>query len=363
MGFVAVLSYSRKLFLRFYLNARMESFIRGHLDAFAFFEGVPRVLLYDNLKSAVLDRVGDAIRFNPRLLELAAHYRFEPRPVAPARGNEKGRVERAIRYIRDAFIAGRTWTDLDDLNAQALTFATGPADERRCPEDKTLSVRDAFLAEKSLLLPLPNAPFPDEERVEVHVGKTPYVRFDGNDYSVPHHHVQSTLTVLASPSAIRILAGVDVLATHLRSWDKDQQIEDPDHVRNLTEAKRKAKSHRGMNHLTSALPQAKALLARLAEHGGNLGNAVVKLVGLLELYGADELDHAITEVLARGLAHPAAVRQELERRRHQRGLAPPITLALPDDPRTRKLVVRPHALSTYDAMLTANHDTAKDNDK
>jgi hypothetical protein len=89
----------------------------------------------------------------------------------------------------------------------------------------------------------------------------------------------------------------------------------------------------------------------------------VKLVGLLELYGADELDHAITEVLARGLAHPAAVRQELERRRHQRGLAPPITLALPDDPRTRKLVVRPHALSTYDAMLTANHDTAKDNDK
>jgi transposase len=183
MGFVAVLSYSRKLFLRFYLNARMESFIRGHFDAFAFFEGVPRVLLYDNLKSAVLDRVGDAIRFNPRLLELAVHYRFEPRPVAPARGNEKGRVERAIRYIRDAFIAGRTWTDLDDLNAQALTFATGPADERRCPEDKTLSVRDAFLAEKSLLLPLPDAPFPDEERVEVHVGKTPYVRFDGNDYS------------------------------------------------------------------------------------------------------------------------------------------------------------------------------------
>ena len=81
--------------------------------------GLPRVLLYDNLKSAVLERQGDAIRFNPTLLAFAGHYRYEPRPVAVARGNEKGRVERAIRYIRDAFFAGRTFVDLDDLNAQA----------------------------------------------------------------------------------------------------------------------------------------------------------------------------------------------------------------------------------------------------
>jgi transposase len=94
----------------FFLDARMDSFLRGHALAFAAFAGVPRVLLYDNLKSAVLERVGDAIRFNPQLLALAGHYRFEPRPVAPARGNEKGRVERAIRYIRDSFFAGRAFT-------------------------------------------------------------------------------------------------------------------------------------------------------------------------------------------------------------------------------------------------------------
>jgi transposase len=95
------------------------------------------VLLYDNLKSAVLERVdhGDAIRFNPTLLALAGHYRFEPRPVAPARGNEKGRVERAIRYIRDNFFAGRTFTDLDDLNAQAAAWCEGQAADRRWPED------------------------------------------------------------------------------------------------------------------------------------------------------------------------------------------------------------------------------------
>lgn len=108
MAFVMVLSYSRRLFLRFYLNQRMEGFLHGHRSAFEYQGRVPRVLLYDNLKSAVLDRQGDAIRFHPTLLELSTWYRFEPRPVAPARGNEKGRVERAIRYVRDNFFAARS---------------------------------------------------------------------------------------------------------------------------------------------------------------------------------------------------------------------------------------------------------------
>ena len=107
MAFVMVLSWSRQIFLRFYLNQRMESFLHGHVAAFDAWGALPRVLLYDNLKSAVLERRDDAIRFHPTLLALSAHYRFEPRPVAVARGNEKGRVERAIRYIRDNFFAGR----------------------------------------------------------------------------------------------------------------------------------------------------------------------------------------------------------------------------------------------------------------
>ncbi len=118
-AFVMVLSYSRRIFLRFFPGAAMPFFLRGHVEAFSDFGGVPRVLLYDNLKSAVLERHGDAIRFHPTLLDLSAHYRFEPRPVAVARGNEKGRVERAIRYIREAFFAARTYTDLADLNRQA----------------------------------------------------------------------------------------------------------------------------------------------------------------------------------------------------------------------------------------------------
>jgi len=128
--FVMVLSYSRRLFLRFFPGASMPFFVRGHVEAFADFGGVPRVLLYDNLKSAVIERHGDAIRFHPTRLEMSARYRFEPRPVAVARGNEKGRVERAIRYIREAFFAARGYADLADLNRQAGEWAATAAIDR-----------------------------------------------------------------------------------------------------------------------------------------------------------------------------------------------------------------------------------------
>ena len=141
-----VLSYSRRIFLRFFLDARMESFLAGHVEAFEAWAGVPRVLLYDNLKSAVLERRDDAIRFNPTLIAFAAHYRYEPRPVAVARGNEKGRVERSIRYIRDSFFAARRFKNLDDLNAQADAWCGGVASDRLCP-GSDITVCEAFTRE------------------------------------------------------------------------------------------------------------------------------------------------------------------------------------------------------------------------
>ena len=87
MGFVIVLSYSRRIFLRFCLNAQMDSFLRGHVLAFIAFGGLARTALYDNLKSVVLERVGDAIVFNPEFLAFAKHFRFEPLPVTVRRGN------------------------------------------------------------------------------------------------------------------------------------------------------------------------------------------------------------------------------------------------------------------------------------
>lgn len=134
---------------------------------------------YDNLKSAVIERQGDAIRFNATLLAFANHHRFEPRPVAVARGNEKGRVERAIRYVRDNFLAARTITDLETLNQEAEAWSRGPAVERRCPGHPDRCVRDALAEEAPLLLPLPNTPFPLVAAVPARIGRfKPLCNFD-----------------------------------------------------------------------------------------------------------------------------------------------------------------------------------------
>jgi transposase len=288
MAFVMVLSWSRQIFLRFYLNQQLANFLRGHEAAFECWQGLPKVLLYDNLKSAVLERQGDAIRFNPQLLEFASHYHFEPRPVAVYRGNEKGRVERAIRYVRDNFFAAREFNNLDDLNAQADIWCQGQSADRLCPEDKTMTVREAFAKERPSLLTLPENRWPTDEREEVKVSKTPYVRFDKNDYSIPHTHVCKTLTVTATLKQVRILDGQDEIATHSRSFDKGEQVEAPEHIDALIERKRKGRQHRGQDRLIHAVPSCSQLLNEAALRGDPLGSITSTLLRLLDQYGADE---------------------------------------------------------------------------
>jgi len=360
MAFVMVLSWSRQIFLRFYLNQRMESFLRGHVAAFEAWGALPRVFLYDNLKSAVLERREDAIRFHPTLLALSAHYHFEPRPVAVARGNEKGRVERAIRYIRDNFFAGREWTDIDDLNAQADAWCAGTAANRPCPEDQSMTVREAFALEQPHLLALPDNPFETDERVAVSVGKTPYIRFDLNDYSVPHTQVRRSVTVMASRTRVRVLAGSEVIAEHPRVYGKGEQIEHPAHLEALLSAKRAARHHRGQDRLAQAAPSSRELLQQAAHRGTPLSRVTAQLVQLLDDYGAAELERAIAEALKNDVPHPNSVRQVLERRREQRDRLPPLVLTLPDNDKARNIVVRAASLARYDQLDT---DTTNDTEQ
>ena len=355
VAFVMVLSWSRMIFLRFFLDLRIDCFLRGHVEAFSAFSGVARVLLYDNLKSAVLERRGAAIRFNSDLLDLATHYHFEPRPVAPYRGNEKGRVERAIRYVRDAFFAARTFTDLDDLNAQAQAWCLGQAADRPCPEDRSRTVRDAFALERPRLLSLPERSFPTDERTELKAGKTPYVRFDLNDYSVPHTLARRQLVVVADERTVRILSGTDTIASHPRTYDRGAQVEDKDHLAGLEAEKREARHHRGLDRLTLAVPQAQDLLGQLAERGQNIGSATAALLNLLDCYGSDSLARAVTEALRCQSPHPNSVRHILDRELQRRGLPPPVQVRLPNDPRVRNLSVRPHDLNQYDALKEEPH--------
>lgn len=350
MAFVMVLSFSRKIYLRFYLNQRTENFLRGHEAAFQAYGGLPRVILYDNLKSAVLERYGDAIRFNPQLLDFAAHYRFEPRPVAVYRGNEKGRVERAIRYVRDNFFAARQWTDLDDLNAQALIWCDKNATDRPCPEDRAKSVRTVFQEEQPRLIALPDNPYPCDEIEHVSVNKTPYVRFDLNDYSVPHDQVRKTLTVKATLDLVKILDGAAVVAQHDRCFDKAQQIECETHIKTLANQKKKARLHRGQSRLTHAIDCGRDFLNAASERGYPLRATTNQLLSLLDDYGHATLNEAMLDALTRDVPHPNAVRQSLQRLLDERNQLPSVGQMLSLNKRVNELIIKPHQLSDYEVF-------------
>jgi transposase len=350
LAFVIVLSWSRHIFVRFYTGDAMPNFLRGHVDAFNYFDAVPREILYDNLKSAVLERYGSAIRFNPQLLDLAAHYRFLPKPTGVRKPQQKGRVERAIQYIRHSFFAARQWADLEDLNNQARDWCLEVAGLRNSSEQAGLTVMQAFEKEKSSLVVLPSNPYPCFERKDVRVGKTPYVRFDLNDYSVPHKYVQRSLTVRAAPDAVRIFHENEEIAHHMRCYDRGQQIEDKAHVKALESYKEAAAKHRSIDVLRHAAPQAAELIKLAAERGHNLGRLTQRLTELLGLYGPEELEVAIKEALACDSPHAAAVLQCLESRRNKRGLLPPVVLNFGTSSPAKDLIVVPKTLDSYDNL-------------
>jgi transposase len=349
--FVMVLSFSRALFARFVLDQTLESFLRCHHAAFVAFQGVPRGLLYDNLKAAVLERVGDVIRFNPRLLEFAGHYHFAPRPVAPARGNEKGRVERAIRYVRDSFFAARTFRSVDDLNAQLEAWIERVAHARLVPRDADKrTVAEALAEERPRLLPLPKHPFDCDALQTLRSGKTPYLRFDKNDYSIPHTLVRKPLLLVASDRRVRVLDGDVEVAAHDRSWEHGRQIEEARHLDGLADHKRRAREHRGRNRLMAACPSAQPFLEKVALHGGHLGGTTSRLLRLLDSHGPCELEAALAETHRRGAFAAQSVAHVLDQRRRARNASVPLPVVLPDDPRVRDLRIPIRPLGAYDAL-------------
>jgi hypothetical protein len=221
-----------------------------------------------------------------------------------------------------------------------------------CPEDRSRRVREVFADERERLLAPPDTPFACDDRVEVELRRTPYVRFDLNDYSVPHTYVRRTVVVHATLEQVRVVDGTKVIATHPRSWGKGEQIEIAEHVAELVAFKRAARHHRGLDRLHHACPNAPPFFAALAERHGNLGAATTGLIKLLDLHGARAVDAALGGALQAQSPHLPAVRQLLEQARHAQSQPPPIAVPLPEDPRLRDIVVHPHALITYDHIRT-----------
>ena len=348
--FVLTCSYSRRVYARFTLDQTLESFLRGHVAAFREIGGVPRVILYDNLKAAVLERIGTAIRFNPALLEFAGQFHFRPVPCNVAAGWEKGRVERTIGYLRTSYAAARTYRDLDDANAQLRRWLDEVCNVRPWPQDRTRTVADAFADEQPLWLPLPVHPPSTDHVRATRSGKTPYVRFDLNDYTIPHTLVRKPLTLVAGESTVRVLNGALEVARHVRSYDRGRRIEDRAHLAGLLAERPKGVPQKAQDWLREAVPQMDELLRLLALRGENLGINVQRLSLLLHQYGVDEFTTAVAEAVARETPRSSSVASILVRRGHARREPPTLPVRLPDDARVRELRVATHDLATYDTL-------------
>jgi hypothetical protein len=303
----------------------------------------------------VLERHGDAIRFHPRLLELCAHYHYAARPCQVRAGNQKGRVERVIRYIRESFFAARPFTTLEELNRQAIAWRDREAHGRIWPGGDRRTVAEVFAEEQPRLLPLPLHRFDSEWLVPVRSGKTIYVRFDLNDYSIPPSAVGRQLTLAASESTIRILDGNQEIARHRRSYDRRQLVLDPPHQEELLKEKRKAFGSTPGSRLSQAVPESIALLESAFARGESAGRQTTELLNLLDLYGARELRAAICEALERKTPRASSVAFILNQRRRSNKKRTPLPVDLSRHPELENLSVTPHDLETYD-------DLAKDDD-
>ncbi len=359
-AFVLTLTFSRWIFLRFFLDQSLENFLRGHVYAFADLQGSPRHLLYDNLRAAVAQRHGSAVRFNTRLLELASHYHFSPRACAPARGSEKGAVERSVRYIRDSFFAARSFTTIDDLNRQALSWRDEIAGARRWTGDDRKTVADAFREEAVHLLPLPEHPFETDLVTPIRSDKTIYVRFDLNDYSIPPEAVGRPLTLVASEHRVRILDGTAEVARHARCYDRHRKVDDPAHIQALLAEKQRAHGSTPNSRLIGAVPKTETLLEACFKRGESVSAVTQKLLLLLDDYGASELRVAVDEALARGTPHVGSIVFLLARRRRvgQRRLTPTVDLSRRPD--LKDLYVKPHSPETYDELIRRDDDDSDD---
>jgi len=185
-------------------------------------------------------------------------------------------------------------------------------------------------------------------------GKTPYVHFDRNSYSIPHTHVRRPLTLLASATTVRLVAGAEEIARHARSYDTGQTIGDLAHLEGLLAVTRQANPSSGRDRLRVAVPLIATLLEHLAARGESLRVHTARLLALLDDYGPQELTAAVADALARGLARVPS--RTSSNRRRQRGQKPPIPLALPDRPGVRDLDVTPHPLESYDDLARPDPD-------
>jgi transposase len=349
-AFSMVLSWSRAIFIDFSLDQRLETFVAMHRRALEFFGGIPKYILYDNLKSVVLHHVGQTIQFNPRFLDFAGHYLFETR-AAPVRYPEaKGRVESSIKYIRQSFFYGRSFASLADLRFQAASWRDQTANDRLHATTRERP-SDRLLVERTRLRALPEHPYDTDLRLPLIVSKDARVHLDSNTYSVPPAYVGRSVTLRADDTQVRILFEGNVIATHERSWDRRQAVEDQAHIQALLDRRQGALGPKRKDKIAALSPDARIYLQEIARRRIDLRAEVDKLSRMLLSYGETELAGGMAKALAQRTFGANYVRALMDQARFAKGLGEPPEPVVTGHSIADSIEVQPHPMESYDALF------------
>lgn len=349
--FIMVLAHSRAVFARFYFDQTLDNFLDGHVEGFRQFGGVPRIIRYDNLKAAVAERHGQNIRFNPSLLDLAAHYAFKPSACNPYSGHEKGRVERTVRYIRESFFCGKEFSTMKAINTALTHWIETVADQRGWPDDRQRKVYEVFEEEKKLLITLPQSHFNSCQERPAKSSKFPFIRFDSNSYSIPYQLAGQVLSLSTSPVEVTIKDRGEVVAVHQRSYSRGEKIVVHEHFARMVEQRPGTMPIAARDYFIKIIPEAEPFFALMTERGASLGAATSKLFALIQTYGKQSVVEAIKQAIARNYGDANYIANICEQEVRSKKKCFRLAVDLPDHLPGSRLTVTPHEASSYDDLL------------
>ncbi len=354
--FIMRLNYSRRLFVMAFPSQKLESFLAGHVAAFAFFGGVPERISYDNLKTAVTKILKGKKRQEQRtFLAMRGHYIFDSHFCAPGAGHEKGGVENGVGYVQRQFMSPLPEvTSFAELNQHLLAKCQAEASRQLKGVPATIGVMSQ--EEQPHLRPLP--PYPFEVAKLITATLTPYsqVVVDTNRYSVPVHHGQKQLQVKCFPFTIEIyrLDQTDPLAIHPRCYGQHQDVFDPLHYLPLLEQRPHALDYaQPIRHWRKQWATIyDTLLQKLREQWpeGRGAREFVKILRLHEQHAALLVQEAVENAVALGCFHFDGVQLCLHRLLYPDPLLPPVSLA--DHPHLQRIGQQKLSLQPYDQLLS-----------
>ena len=293
--FVMVLCYSRLLYVEFTVSQTMEHFLACHQHAFDFFGGIPHKVMVDNLKSAVLKRaVGDAPVLNPKYLDFATHYGFTITPCNVGKGNEKGRVENGVGYVKKNSLAGLEIPDFSALNPAARHWLDTVANVRLHGETRAQPTV-LWQTERPALRPVPLQPFDIATVSQVRASRQFRITVESNRYSVPAQYAGYALTAKIYPDRLCVYLGDQLIARHARRYDRFQDVEDPDHPKPLLEQRKKARDHKVFMRFLALSPRAEAYYLQLEARRLNPHHHVRKIVALSDIYTPEAVARAMED--------------------------------------------------------------------